>query len=456
MKHKISLLLTIGALAFGSTAVGLVGGKGTQVAKAATTDTVVLRGIIGGVNYWEGNYRAFSYNNSTSRFELTVLLNANDKFKLFDSTANKWAGYHTDLGTTVVKGESGAIGDNIVALGTGNYTISVADFSGYGDANYIFESGTGSISYTAVASYNITEYAVVGGVKEDTALATETAYDGVTFTPTDVNRTGYLFGGWFTDSTCATAYSATTWNAAGNLYAKYTAVTDRTVFFGGTSWANTFVYSFGGDQEFGAWPGTKITTITDGVSYQGKYAVRKVVLAKNDSKIIFNDGTGGTKGTTQTNDLKIVDKAYYWVDAADGSTGDADKGLAAAVVYDINAARKAVVASGDIKVASICGISKATATTLIDEYDGLNDTAKGYVDAATDYVYNYADTSKGVDVSFTAIIAQLRLIAAKPASNPAAGVVLDNNTTPVLVMVISLSVAALAAGGLWMSRRKEH
>ena len=139
----------------------------------------------------------------------------------------------------------------------------------------------------------------------------------------------------------------------------------------------------------------------------------------------------------------------------DTSTGDADRGLGAAVVYDINAARKAVTASSPILAESICGISKATATTLVGEYDALNSTAKSYVDAATDYVYDYTDTSKSTTVSFTAIIAQLRLIAASSTS-PAAGITLDNNTTPVLVMVISLGVAALAAGGLWMSRRKER
>jgi len=338
----------------------------------------------------------------------------------------------------------------------GNYTISVADFGTYGNASYIFQTATGSITYAAATTVTVTEYAVVDGVKEATALATKSTVATENFTPYNVFRLGYSLDGWFTDEACTTAYVATKLTQATTLYAKYTSYTDKKyVYFSAPSWTNCYAYTFGGKEALGAFPGTQITTSTSGVNYQGSGVYRVLFYNDaNDTHIIFNDGTGKTAGTDKTADLTLTANTFYKL--ADASTGDADRGAAAAVIYDINAARKAVTASSPILAESICGISKATATTLIDEYDGLNDTAKGYVDAATDYVYNYADTSKGVDVSFTAIIAQLRLIAAKPASNPAAGVVLDNNTTPVLVMVISLGVAALAAGGLWMSRRKER
>jgi len=459
MKHKLSLLLTIGALAFGGTAAGLVGAKSAQLTKAAAgdyTSSIQLVGAaldVGWTNTANTAYQfveqsdgSFSWTGSfkVERFR-AVIPGSWTKALNWDNVVATSA--KVADGTFVQASTKGSDTDNnIWCTVAGVYTLQL-------------DSGKTQLSIIApaVAQYNVSEFAVVDGTKEATAYATEIATAGYTFTPTDVNRTGYFFGGWFTDSACTTAYSSTTWSAAGNLYAKYTSVTDRAIYFGGTTWTNTYAYSFGGDQEFGAWPGTKIATVTDGVSYQGKYSVTKVALTKNDTKIIFNDGTvsGGVKLTNQTNDLSIVDKAYYWLDAADGSTGDADKGLAAAVVYDINVARKAVVASGSILAASICGISKATATNLIGEYDALNATAKGYVDAATDYVYDYTDTSKGADVSFANIVAELRKISGTSGS-AVVGVVLDNNTTPVLVMVISLGVAALAAGGLWMSRRKER
>jgi len=456
MKHKLSLLLTIGALAFGGTAAGLVGAKSAQLTKATTTDTVVLRGKIGGVDYWSADYRTFTYNSTTSRFELTVYLSADDAFKVVDTTTSKWAGYHTDLGTSVVKGESGAIGDNIIALAAGNYTISVADFGNYGNASYVFQTATGSITYAVATTVTVTEYAVVDGAKETTAIGTKNTATTEDFTPGDVLRTGYSLDGWFTDEACTTAYVATKLTADTALYAKYTSLVDKKyVYFSAPSgWTGCYAYTFGGKQGLGAFPGTQTTLATHGAAYQGS-GIYKVLFYgdANDTEIIFNNGTGGTKGTTQTYDLSLTENMFYKL--VDTSTGDADRGLGAAVVYDINAARKAVTASSPILAESICGISKATATTLVGEYDALNSTAKSYVDAATDYVYDYTDTSKSTTVSFTAIIAQLRLIAASSTS-PAAGITLDNNTTPVLVMVISLGVAALAAGGLWMSRRKER
>jgi uncharacterized repeat protein (TIGR02543 family) len=71
------------------------------------------------------------------------------------------------------------------------------------------------------ATYAISEYEVVNGTANSTKIATEYATYGVNFTPTDIAKSGYSLIGWYTTSACTTAYTATTWTAAGNLYAKY-------------------------------------------------------------------------------------------------------------------------------------------------------------------------------------------------------------------------------------------
>jgi uncharacterized repeat protein (TIGR02543 family) len=75
-------------------------------------------------------------------------------------------------------------------------------------------------------TYTITEYAVIGGAAN--SLATETATYGVSFTPATFAPSGMTISGWYTDEACTTAYSVTTWTAAGNLYAKCVAASGST------------------------------------------------------------------------------------------------------------------------------------------------------------------------------------------------------------------------------------
>lgn len=332
-----------------------------------------------------------------------------------------------------------------------------------GTYKLVLDSGKTKLSIITAGSeltkFDISEYAVVDGAKEASAFATEKAIDGYTFTPNTVIRSNYSFDGWYTDELCTSAYTATTWTANGSLYAKYTTLTDRTVYFQTvTGWTDTYVYSFGGTKQYGAWPGTKLTAVTNGVNYQSLGGIFTVSFDKSysDTSFIFNDGNGGTKGTAQSYDLKIADKAFYWLAASDGSTGDADKGAAAKVVYDINVARKAVAASTGILAESICGISKATATTLVDEYDALNATAKGYADAATDYVYDYPNTGSGNNVSIATIVGQLRTIANKPVTSPSSFVVDQMKDQSGLIVAIVCLSLGLAGASFLLLKRKKH
>jgi uncharacterized repeat protein (TIGR02543 family) len=324
--------------------------------------------------------------------------------------------------------------------------------------NYFTNDGASSCSSstkTEGTTYTCTEYAVVDGVKESSALATESCVSTASFTPTNVSRSGYKLNGWFTDEACTTAYVAAAPTADFTLYAKYTAIViDSYVYFSAPSWSECYVYTYGGSNEFGAWPGTKVTEVTTGANYQGSGIYRVGYNSSfKDTKIIFNKGSGGNKGDVQTYDLTLAAGMFYKL--SDQSTGDADKGSGAQVVYDINAARRAVSASGSILAGSVCGISKAKAQTLIDEYDALNATAQGYVNSATDYVYNYSDTSKSVDVTVNYLVAELRVLAA---SGSRASYV--TSTTDAKAWIFgAIAVSGLAVGGLFLAlnrKRKEN
>ena len=90
MKHKISLLLTIGALAFGSTAVGLVGAKSAQLTKATDADDGHSWGLIGGFsgNSWTSDVAtSTAYDAATGTKTLSYLIPEGTAFKIRADTA---------------------------------------------------------------------------------------------------------------------------------------------------------------------------------------------------------------------------------------------------------------------------------------------------------------------------------------------------------------------------------
>jgi len=308
---------------------------------------------------------------------------------------------------------------------------------------------------TEGTDYTVSEYKVTDGTVGATVSRTETANSTVTFTPADYFVSGTVFGGWYTDSACTAAYTATTLTGDTTLYAKYTtAASAKRVYFGASGWTDVYVYTFGTSETCGTFPGTKMaaTAAVTNVNFQSKglYSYDVPFGTGGDTNIIFSNYSGTTK-IAQTADLVLTDSVYYASDSAKDYAGSADLYNAANWVKTIATA----VASATN--ASVCSISKEDATADVALYKGYSTDAQTAINGATLYTWkdiNRVDTEK-LDVSFAAIYAQLDKISTTSTS-PAAGVVLDNNTTPVLVMVISLSVAALAAGGLWMSRRKEH
>jgi hypothetical protein len=448
MKFKTMIAIGVGTLAIGATSLAVVANTGSN-SQVGADSTVTLYLQVG--SYWDtGSYGIWHWASGSGTWSslMTSVTGVSGLYAVSISSSDInviFAEFTSGTTTPAWGSKKYQTGD--LTYGTNNlYTLTSTT------------AGTWS-SYTPPVTYSITEYEVVNGTLNSTAIATETATGGVNFTPTDIAKSGYTMDGWYTDSACTTAYTATTWSAAGSLYAKYTAKVDYDVYFAVSGWSQAKIYTFGGDTHFGAWAGTAMS-VTTGVNFLGLGGLYKATIpaTSTDTKVVFNNGTGGSKGSTQTNDLKLTGKtALYWLSEGTDETGDLDKAYAAKVVFDINAARLAVTASSPILEKSYCGISKATATSLLQEYDALNDTAKAYVASHnnTDYTYNYSNPSGDkVDVEFSAIIAQLRLIAAGSGANYIAPTV-DTNAW----IFGAIAISGLAVGGLFLAlnrKRKEN
>jgi len=457
---KIWISLSAFGLALSMTTVGLVGAN--ESAFLSKADSGHTWGLIGSFseNSWGGDVATSSYDEGLEKDVLSYTISEGTAFKIRADSA--WVVSIGGLELTQSRTEGDTYftntdGNAVVNTGyTGLYTFYLLN----GVYDYEDKSYGVTVTYTAVSEYTVSEYAVVDGVLEGSSFATETAYSTSNFTPTNVLRTNYYIAGWYTDAACTTSYTATTLSSNTDLYCKYQTVTSSptTVYFTNTGWDNTYVYSFGGQNQFGNWPGAQITTLTNGATLNGIGAVYKAELHSEygDDHVIFNDGTGGTAGVAQTNNMVVTADACYQLNDANEATGNIDLGSAAAVVYDINYYRCNVVASGSILEDSVCGIGKNDAASLIASYDALNATAKAYVDNSTDYTYNYQDTAgSAIDISYVDIIAQLRLLAVDGSSSSTilSGVV---NSNPAIILAILFStISAVGIATYFIIRKKK-
>jgi len=457
---KIWMSLSAFGLTLGMAAVGLVGTNTSAFLSKA--DSGHTWGLIGSFseNNWGGDVATSTYDEGLGKDVLSYTISEGTGFKIRADAAWDVSIGGVELTQSRTGGNTyftNIDGNAVVNTGyAGLYTFYLVNgVYEYGDKSY----GV-TVTYTAVSEYTVTEYAVVDGVLEGPSFATETAYSTSSFTPSNVLRSNYYIAGWYTDSACTASYTAATLSGNTDLYCKYVSVTSSptTIYFTNSGWDNTYVYAFGDQSQFGNWPGTLITTLTNGATLNGIGAVYKVELHSEygDDHVIFNDGTGGTAGVAQTNNMAVTDGACYQLNDANEATGNIDLGSAATLVYDINYYRCNVVASGSILKDSVCGIDKNDASSLIASYDALNATAKAYVNNSTDYTYNYQDTTgSAIDVSYVDIIGQLRLLAVDGSSSSTilSGVV---NSNPAIILAILFStISAVGIAAYFIIRKKK-
>ena len=317
------------------------------------------------------------------------------------------------------------------------------------------------------STVTVTKYGVFDGVKASESIGEDSVASGDSYAvPARINKTGYHFGGWYTDEACSISYSATTISADMNLYAKYTTlVADSYIYYvtGSETATTNYIYSFGGDYQFGGWKETKVVDVADVAEVHG------VLSFNGTSQLIYKIPYSTTAGDThiiinsdsaQSADMPLSAGCAYWFSAGQDGT-DAAMGDALDLLLAAEAKRNAVTASGNILAYSICGISVADCASLYNTYYGLSGAAKGYVDATTTYTYSGAYDGETVPtqtgVSYADIMTELRARALEGGQTVSGALKIGSSNGDTTMMAVLASIAAIgvvAFGGLIYFSRK--
>lgn len=463
MKIK-RVLLTAGlslSLGLGVFAAVAASNRNFVQAKADVTTPWYVVGKFAGVEKWSHStgYEMTNTSGSTWVYE-NLSFAAGDEFKVCDAADANWQGgwsFNNGASSADIKTKFSAANDgaNIVCGTAGIYTVTFTQ----SDWHIKIEEGS-------LPSHTVTKYAVYDGVLNETAIGTDAVADGETYAvPGGITKTGYHFNGWYTEAACTNAYVAKAVNADFAIYGKYTSlVADSYVYYvtGSKEATTNYIYSYGGDEQFGAWPGTKITTVANvqevhGVmSFQGtEQLIYKIPYAKtaNDSHIILNVGSN----SSQTSNMLLVEHSAYWW-SSDAEYHNDDAGAALELILAVEAKRNAVVGVSGFADYSICGVSAADAATLYNRYYALSDDVKAYIDVSTTYTYKGTSTSEQENVLYAQIMQQLKAIALAggqtvSGASRTLGVaqILTNNYVWVIVLA---SIITISSAGLYFFIRK--
>ena len=175
---------------------------------------------------------------------------------------------------------------------------------------------------------------------------------------------------------------------------------------------NDYIYTWGGSEQFGSWPGTKITEVAgvqevtgNGVlHFQGSETpklIYRIPIQKGypvgDSHFKFNNND-----TMETNPRPINNNNAYWWD------GDAN-GLAGSAIKFLVEAEAIRNSAEDY---SVCNISKEDATSIVYSYISLGASMQEtYIDCTTVYTHKRDGSSGSELVSYRLVIEQLAKIA---------------------------------------------
>ncbi len=463
MKLGTKILMGIASFALvGGVGVGLSAAMQSPSLQAEALDTGwYLCGVFGGETNWNPVAKNNLTNSSGTVWVKTNLaLSVNDQFGIKDQDGNQWQsswGLEQSSTEASVKAKFYTHGsDAIKCVTAGIYNIS------FDTSNWHI-----TITESAVSSVDVTKYAVINGVKQGESIGTDTIVEGSTYAvPSRINRTGYHFGGWYTDESCETLYTARTVNADLTLYAKYTTlVADKYIYYvtKAASATNDYIYSFGGDEQFGSWETKKVVDVTGvaevhGVlSFNGESPVYIYKIpyssAAEDTHVVLS----ASDPDSQTEDMALSHQCAYTFDnGVDGT--NAHMGAAIEFLLAAETKRNAVKAvPGSILAYSVCGISKTDAIALVSAYTGLSPAAKVYVNKSYTYTYNGAydgeHTPTETNISYEDIVAQLSAIAAGDGAGVVNASYASNDVIPMVITVMAIGLV-VGCGIIILTKKK--
>lgn len=467
---KRNLFLTLGlALGLGVGVAAGLGARGLEAkeVEADKGDLTVVE-LKGSFNGW-GDGISF-VKDGNNDWNLTYSLEKDVQFKIHINgveEGEKWVGYNWSISASNIDYDYiGNDGENFKAKSSQSFVFKVKStfYTNFGDDV--------TIKKNLNVTYNVNKYAVVNGVAEAEPFATDVEPENTVYgVPSRANRKGYHFGGWYTTSACNVEFTGATLTGNLDIYAKYTTlVNDRYVYYvtGTESATPNHIYSYGGDSQFGEWPGTAITSVSGTTDVHGVLAFEGVTQkiykipyssTAGDSHIVINY-QGGAK--PQTGNLPLAHMSAYWFDEADQVKYSADAGTAIEFLLKVENTRNAVSAAGNILDYSICGIAAGTAKSLYEEYDEFSASVKTYINSTK--TNTYLGKYDGINVpeeglvSYSAIMNELGVRGGVIAAGVQffANHTNTNNSNTALIIVIVSTMSLVAVGIFFAIRRRKE
>jgi len=228
-----------------------------------------------------------------------------------------------------------------------------------------------------------------------------------------------------------------------------------------------YIYSWGGSEQFGAFPGTSIASLVASekaeevtgngvIHFQGGETAKlvyRIEITKGypvgDLMFMFNNGTSEYKSAERE---IVLDQAYWW-------TGSYNIEAAQALNFLINAESYRNGADDY----SVCNVSAVNATFIVGQYDAMSDEIKEiYIDCST--VYTWSDSTKTGNKlwAYKDVVAQLRKIA-EAAATDSSGLAnignhnqIQNSDTVVAIIVIVAFASISAIAMLVVIKKRKH
>lgn len=455
MKKHIGLVFGVSAMALAGAAGALLGSHGNATEAKADDVSWYVAGSF--TNNWQLLDAYKMTETSTNIFELkNVSIPAAGEFKVAP-TSGDWQG-----GWSFNNGESS---DEIreIFSASGDASNIVCDTTGIYDVLFNKNSWTITIDFATVVSHTVSfDSNGDGTVDHEVSVV-----DGETVGMYSPMVFGYNLVGWTLNGVDYDFSTPVT--ADITLVGKLTARTDAKGYIYlitgvGLDWNTRYIYGWGGtggENCYGVWKGQLVKDIAEGCTSMVNFnnnngGIFKVPYYLSDTAdhIIVHDNGSGSDRFENT----LVNGGGYYPGGTD-ETVIADTGLAAALVYDTEAAINAVKAfkpSFNVSLDNTaCGVSKDVASALVARYDALGENARSYVNASTLYTYGQKDYKKSEDVYFWDIFVTLRAIAAKP-DGALVSAPMNGNATSTALVATCCAIGVAAAASCFFIAKKRH
>lgn len=322
------------------------------------------------------------------------------------------------------------------------------------------------------SSHVITKYEVLDGVLNETPIASEYNDGSVNYVPARRNKSGYHFGGWFSNEACTTPYVEQKITVDTSLYAKYTTLSKDSYIYYVTdseSATSNMIHTWGGDIEY-ANRDVSITGISGVAEVHGVLQFRgsvgliyKIPFSSESEDTAFKFHYNNWASESPEKAL-AAGSAYYW-SAEDGydaaAAGDALDFLLAAEVIR-NAVRKANGAPADY---SVCGISAEDAAELCSDYNKLSEKARGYVDTTNVHTYNPeakldVDPEHQTEVTYLRVMQELAAKAGVSLAGHSASRLVPTSSTAsnnmIIIVIIASALVLITVAGCFLIKRKHN